>query len=104
MSESEEKLEKIAELAGVSPDLINDLGVGNLTEDQIAIIEQIFDLYLTDQESFAEFIANSGLDNIANNLDEDMKKGIENKDDLETLKEKLGDMVKEEDLDLDLDS
>ncbi|WP_408956306.1 hypothetical protein [Natroniella sp. ANB-PHB2] len=103
MNDSQKKLKDIAELTGIDPELLNELELGDLTEEKMEIIEKIFNLYLTDQESFTEFIINSGLDNITNNLDKDIKKEIKNKSDLKTLKEKLEDIVNEEELDLNID-
>ncbi|MCK8827191.1 hypothetical protein MWH25_05485 [Natroniella acetigena] len=104
MDELQEKLKNIAELTGIDPELLNELDIQNLTEEKIELIEKIFNLYLTDQESFAEFITNSGLNDIANNLDEDVKEGIKDKDNLNALKDKLEDIIEEKQLNLDLDS
>ena len=57
-------------------------------------------MYMSNQEEFSNFLADSGIADILNNIDQD--NDIKNKDNLAELKNNLQELLANQDIDLDL--
>ncbi len=97
---SDDKIKKIAEITGLAPELIQALGAENLTEEKLAVLKSVSDLYASDQESFAKFITESGLGDLAGDLAQ--SDDLNNPEQIDELKNSLEDLLKDQDFDLDL--
>ncbi|WP_027340397.1 hypothetical protein [Halonatronum saccharophilum] len=97
---TDDKIKKIAQLTGIDPALIESLGVENLSQEKLDFLEGLVDMYSSDQEAFGEFVNQSGLANVLNNLTNNNK--IDDEEDIEQLKKDLSELFDKDSFDLDL--
>jgi hypothetical protein len=97
---SDEKLKRLSELTGLDPEVIKELGADNLSDGNLELVKNLSDMYMSNQEEFSNFLADSGIADILNNIDQD--NDIKNKDNLAELKNNLQELLANQDIDLDL--
>jgi len=97
---SDDKLKRLAELTGLDPEIIKELGADNLSEDNMELVKNISDMYMNNQQEFSNFLAESGVADVLKNISQD--NDIKNKDNLAELKNNLQELLNNQDIDLDL--
>ncbi|GAB6139102.1 hypothetical protein [Halanaerobaculum tunisiense] len=103
MADDKFDLEDIADVLGVDQEAISDLGADELSAEKKEFLESVFNLYLTDQEAFNEFVKESGLSDLLAELDDIEGPTSKSEEELTAITNELKEELAKKDLDIDLD-
>ena len=100
MDKESREWEELADKLGLSKDLMAQMGIENLTAEQIQMLHTVVDLHNNDQQSLNNFVKETGLKSILNNLPNLKEKDVNNQNDLSNLLQQIKEITAKEDLNL----
>ncbi|TDX51651.1 hypothetical protein [Orenia marismortui] len=98
---SDDKLKELSELIGIDLDLLEGLEAKDISDEQIETIESLYELYLGDKEAFSNFLNDSGIAQLMEEMG--LEGDVDSPEQVEELKNNLGEFMKKNNLNLDVD-
>ena len=95
-----ENWEDLADKLGLSKELLEQMGIEQLTVEQLRMLNTIINLHSNDQQSLNEFLKETGLDNILSDLPDLKQEDVENENDFENLIQQIENIASKKDVDL----
>lgn len=101
MANKSEDWEELADKLGFSKELMSQMGIENLTPEQIQMLHTVIDLHAHDQQSLNNFIKETGLKSVLNNLPQLEEEEIKNQNKLNSLLEQIKKITAQKDLNVE---
>ena len=100
MAEEEMGIEELGKVLGIDNQVLDNLGTENLSKEKQEVLSQVVDMYFNDPERFEEFVEDSGLQKLLNNLENAEVTQIQSEDEVSSLQQEVENKAEEVDLDL----
>lgn len=100
MEKKNKEWEELANKLGLNKELMAQMGIQNLSSEQIKILDKVVDLHSNDRQSVQEFIQEMGLKSVLNQLPDVNKNEINNQEQLNNLMQQIKEITSRKDLNL----